>query len=194
MYRDLAERSWAWVQTQVRASDDGLWLPEKPDQTEPGEYPYGMHSGIGGLAHVLAEIRLTRGPDRGGARPRRRHRRDPGTPDRRTQTEYDYFDGLVSTIGVLTALEAPGADLAVARLLELATPDGWQPSFLGPPPAAPEARCNDVTLGTAGVLLGALWAMRHDVPGAAELADRAADVLLAERRRCRPGLDWPFVP
>jgi hypothetical protein len=42
-YRDLAERSWAWVQTQVRSNHDGLWLTETPDQTEPGEYPYGMH-------------------------------------------------------------------------------------------------------------------------------------------------------
>ncbi len=54
VYRTLAERSWAWVQTQVRTGEAGLWLPENPDQTEPGEYPYGMHSGIGGLAHVLS--------------------------------------------------------------------------------------------------------------------------------------------
>jgi hypothetical protein len=36
-------------------------------------------------------------------------------------TEYDYFDGLVSTIGILIALDAAGPDLAVARLLDLAT-------------------------------------------------------------------------
>ena len=60
VYRDLAERSWSWVLGQVRANDDGLWLPEHPEQLEPGEYPYGMHSGVGGLAHVLSEIGLTR--------------------------------------------------------------------------------------------------------------------------------------
>ncbi len=193
LYRDLAERSWAWVQTQVRESDDGLWLPEKPDQTEPGDYPHGMHSGIGGLAHLLAEIRLTRDLT---AEEQRLGDGIAETLVRRIAdaTEYDYFDGLTSTLGILTALDAPGADLAVARLRDLATPDGWQPSFLGPPQAVPEARCNDVTLGTASVLLGALWAMRYDVPGSADLAVRAADVLLAEKEEVPTGLDWRFVP
>ena len=124
----------------------------------PASYPYGMHSGIGGLAHVLSEIRLTRDltPVRERAQRRDlRHRRYAGSPRRR---EYDYFDGLVSTIGILSALDAPGADLAVARLLELATPDGWQTSWLELARAKPEGRCNDATLGTASVLLGALWA------------------------------------
>jgi hypothetical protein len=193
VYRDLAERSWAWVHSQVRTGDEGLWLPERPDQAEPGEYPYGMHSGIGGLSHVLAELRLTRdlSDDEGSLADGIAEtlvRRVPET------TEYDYFDGLVSTIGVLTALEAPGSDQAVARLLELATPDGWQTSWLGPPRARPEGRCNDVTLGTASVVLGALWALRYDVPGAAELAVLAVGVLLAEQEPTEHGLDWLFVP
>ena len=192
-YRDLADGSWAWVLTQVRSGDDGLWLPERPDQDEPGEYPYGMHSGVGGLAHVLAEIRLSR-----DLTPQERDLADgiASTLVRRIadETEYDYFDGLVSTIGILTALDAPGADLAVARLRELATPDGWQPSWLGPPRAVPEGRCNDATLGTGAVLLGALWALRYDVPGAAELATHAADVLLAEKEETPGGLDWSFIP
>ena len=150
-YRDLAERSWAWAQTRVQSGDDGLWLPEKPDESEPGEYAYGMHSGIGGLAHLLAEIRLTRELT---ADERALADGIAETLVRRIadETEFDYFDGLVSTIGVLTALGAPGADLAVARLLELATPDGWQPSFLEPVRYVPEGRCNDVTLGNAAVL------------------------------------------
>jgi hypothetical protein len=109
-------------------------------------------------------------------------------------TEHDYFDGLVSTIGVLTALEAPGVDFAVARLRELATPDGWPVSFLEPPWTTPEGTCNDVTLGNAAVLLGAIWAMRYDVPGAAALAALAADVLMAERIESPAGLDWHFIP
>ncbi len=193
VYRDLAERSWSWVLTQVRANDDGLWLPENPEQAEPGEHPYGLHSGVGGLAHVLSEVGLTR--DLGsqellladGIAETLVHRIAE-------ETEYDYFDGLTSTLGVLTALGAPGSELAVARLTELATPDGWQPSWLGPPRAVPEGRCNDVTLGTAAVLLGALWALRYGVPGAAELADHAADVLLAEKLEVSTGLDWRFVP
>ena len=192
-YRALAERSWAWVLTQVRSGDDGLWLPEAPDQVEPGDYPYGMHSGIGGLAHAMAEIRLTR--------PLTAEEQALGAgivdtlvrriPD---ETEYDYFDGLVSTLGILTALDAPGADAAVTRLRELATPDGWQPSWLGPPGAVAEARCNDATLGTASVLLGALWALRYDVPGADELAALTADLLLSEGEERDTGVYWPFVP
>jgi hypothetical protein len=181
------------VQAQVREGDEGLWLPERPDQAEPGDYPYGMHSGVGGLAHVLSEIRLSRDLTT--------HETSlvdgiAATLVRRVadETEYDYFDGLVSTIGVLVALDRPGADLAVARLHELAMPDGWQPSFLDPERALPDGRVNDATLGTASVLLGALWALRHGVPGAAELAEHAADILLAEKEEVPTGLDWAFVP
>jgi hypothetical protein len=192
-YRDLAERSWSWVQTQVRESENGLWLPERPDQTEPDHGSYGLHSGVGGLAHVVSEVRLTReltaderrlGDGIAEALVRR-------TPD---QTDSDFFDGLVSTLGTLTALGASGADLAVARLRALATPDGWPTSWMAPPRAVPEGRCNDVTLGTAGVLLGAVWAMRYDVPAARDLAEQAAEVLLAEQVPAPEGLDWHFIP
>jgi hypothetical protein len=193
VYRDLAERSWAWVLTQVRSDDDGLWLPERPEQESPGEYPYGMHSGVGGLAHVLAEIRLTR-----DVTAQEQSLADgiaaTLTPRIADQTEYDYFDGLVSTLGILVALGAPGVDRVVTRLHELATPDGWQPSFLAPPETVAEARCNDVTLGTASVLLGALWALRHGVPEAETLARHAAEVLVAEGVETAAGLDWAFVP
>jgi hypothetical protein len=192
-YRDVAERSWAWVQSEVREGEDGLWLPEKPDQVEPGEYPYGMHSGVGGLAYVLAEIGLAR--DLTVAEQRLAEgiaetlvRRIPD------ETEFDYFDGLVSTIGVLISLGAPGAERAVARLRELATSDGWQPSWIGPPRAMAEGRCNDATLGNAAVLLGALWALRHGVSGAADLTAHAVDVVHAEKEDLPTGLDWKFVP
>ena len=192
-YRALADSSWRWVLDQVRDGDDGLWLPEHPGQTEPGELAYSMHSGIGGLAHVLSEIRLTR--------PLTAHEQElsAGIADtvvRRIpdEIEYDYFVGLVSTIGILTALDAPGADLAVARLLELATPDGWPVSWLEPDRALPEGRCNDATIGAASILLGGLWALRHEVTGAAELTDRTVDLLLAEAEERVPGPYWPFVP
>ena len=193
VYRDLAERSWAWVVSQVRSGDEGLWLPEQPAQTEPGDYPFGMHSGVGGLAHVLAEIRLTR-PLTAGEQGLAVGIADTLVRRIPDETEYDYFDGLVSTIGILTELDAPGADVAVARLRELATPDGWQPSWIGAPGAVPEGRCNDATLGTASVLLGAVWARRYDVPGAAELAAQAADLLLSEGEERDLGIYWPFIP
>ncbi len=192
-YRSLAEASWRWVLSQVRGAGDDLWLPENPEQTAPGDYPHGMHSGVGGLAHALSEIRLTRTltPEElavGDGIAATLVRRIPDT------SEYDYFDGLVSTIAVLTALDAPGSELAVARLLDLATPDGWQPSWLNADRVLPDGRCNDVTLGTASVLLGALWATRHGVPGAVELADLAITVLLDERVETSSGLDWDFIP
>jgi hypothetical protein len=192
--RDVAEASWRWVLAQVRY-DDGPWIPSQvppADLTPPWDRD-GMHSGVGGLAHVLAEVRQTR----------------PWTEQEasladaiverlatvvRTQTDATFFDGLVSTIGVLLALEAPGADLAVARLAELATTDGWPQTAIEGPRYLPGARVNDLTLGTAGVLLGALWARRHGVPGAEELAGIATDVLLAEAEDVATGTDWPFVP
>jgi hypothetical protein len=191
--RALAESAWRWVLDQVRESDDDLWLPENPDQTEPGELAYSMHSGIGGLAHVLSEIRLTRPLS---AREEEIAEGIVDTLVRRIpeEVEYDYFVGLVSTLGILIALDAPGADLAVARLQELATPDGWQVPWLEPDRALPEGRCNDATLGTASVLLGGLWALRHDVTGAAELTDRTIDLLLAEAEERDTGLYWPFIP
>jgi len=193
VYRDLAERSWAWVQTQVREDGGSLWLPEKPEQVEPGEDPYGMHSGIGGLAHVLAEIRLARPLT---AAEQRLADGIMETLVRRIshETRFDYFNGLVSTIGVLTALGALGADRVVARLRELATRDGWQPSWIGPPQAMAEGRCNDATLGNAAVVLGAVWALENDVAGAAELAAQAADIVHVEKKELPTGLDWKFVP
>jgi hypothetical protein len=201
-YADLAERSWAWVLTQVReeadgapdgAPDGGLWLPAHPGETEPGEDPYGMHSGIGGLAHVLAEIRLTRELT---ADEQRLAERIADTVVRRIpdEKEFDYFVGHVATIGVLVALGVEGADRAVARLHETATADGWQTLWMAPPRLSPDGRCTDATIGNASVLLGALWALRHDVPGAAELAARAVDITMAEAEELPTGLDWRFVP
>jgi hypothetical protein len=162
-------------------------LPERPDQTEPDDYSYGMHSGVGGLVHAMSEIRLTR-PLTSGEESVAAGIADTVVARIAESTECDFFDGLTSTIGVLTALEAPGVELAVARLRELATPNGWPAAWLD------EGCCNDATLGTAGVLLGALWALRHDVPGAVELAGRAVEVLVAEGERREPGVYWPFVP
>ena len=150
-----------------------------PPTAEPPSDRDGMHSGVAGLAHVLAEIRLARAwtaeesalADAIATRLR-------ATVAETTDTTY--FDGLVSTIGALTALDADGAEEAVARLAELAAADGWPQTIVGPPRALPDARINDVTLGTGAVLLGALWAHRHAVPGARGLAEQAADILLAE--------------
>ncbi|MGH3762362.1 lanthionine synthetase LanC family protein [Actinophytocola sp.] len=192
-FHELAESGWRWVLDQVGWDDDGPWIPESvPGRLTPS-YRYGMNSGIGSLALVLAEVRLVR----------------PWTVEERSladavadrllariaaETDCTYFHGLVSTIGVLTALGTGGAEAAVDRLLALATPDGWPQRVLDECRFLPGARINDVVLGTAGVLLGGLWARRAGVRRGGELAERAAAVLLAERETVPTGLDWPFVP
>jgi lantibiotic modifying enzyme len=192
-YRALAESSWAWVLTQVQHDEVGPWIPEDTSQSEPGDYRFGMHSGVDGLAHVLSEIRLGRDltPAESALCDEIVSMLVARIP---AETEFDYFGGLSSTIGVLTALGAPGSELAVARLLELATPDGWATSFLEPPRAVQGASCNDATLGTASVALGALWALRHGTTGADEVLERAVEVLVAEKEEVPTGLDWKFIP
>jgi hypothetical protein len=192
-YADLGDAAWRWVLDQVRWDDDGPWIPESVPYDGPvPDDRDNMHSGIGGLAHVLAEIRESRPwtdeettlADATATRVRR---------DLAGRSHYTYFDGLVSDLGVLSALEAGGEDAVVARLVELAQDDGWDQPFLGPD--APEhSRINDVTLGTAGIVLGAVWAHRRGTPGAADLAHRAADILLAEGEPTETGTNWSFVP
>jgi len=54
-YRDTAEAAWRWVLEQLHW-DDGPALPDVPDP----RHRNGFQNGIGGLAYVLAEIRLCR--------------------------------------------------------------------------------------------------------------------------------------
>ncbi|MCY4725507.1 hypothetical protein NYO98_04380 [Nocardioides sp. STR2] len=194
-YADLGEAAWRWVLDQVRWDDDGPWIPVSvPHEGGPPEDDRdGMHSGIGGLAHVLAEVREAR-------RWTDEERRLANGIAARirgnlaTTAMYSYFDGLVSDLGVLSALRVDGAAEAVARLAELMEADGWEQPWMVPPRFAPHTRINDATLGTAGNLLGAVWAHRSGTPGAADLAHRAADLLLAEGEATEAGTTWPFVP
>src|SRR4249920_2848792 len=63
--------------------------------------------------------------------------------------DVSFFDGLSSIIGALIALDAPGADEAVHRLLATAETDGWPPAYpLSPEKHRPGSRINDATLGT----------------------------------------------
>jgi hypothetical protein len=153
-----------------------------------------MHRGLRGIWHALSEIRLARAwtvEEQSLADAVAQRLRDGLA----TSTDVTYFDGLVSTIGVLTALGAGGTDTAIGRLDALATPDGWPQSELdGDARYLPDARINDVTLGTAGVLLGALWARRHGAVGARQVAEHAAAVLMAEGEQVPTGTNWRFVP
>ena len=193
-YGAVAEAAWRWVLDQVRR-EDGPWIPVSvtvPESATPSWDRDGLHSGVGGLAHVLAEIRLGRPwtTEEENLADAIADRIRAAIP---TQTDCTYFDGLVSSIGVLTALEAPGTDAAIARLATLAEPDGWPQTIVKGPSYAPGARINDLTLGTAGVLVGALWARRHGVAEAAWVAEHAAGVLLAEAEHEPTGTNWQMV-
>ena len=197
-YRELAEAAWRWVLAQVE-DEDGPRIPARVDVdtglSEPSEDAYrdGLHEGIGGLAHVLAEIRLSRPwteaeADLAAAVAERLQARIPEVSDA------SFFDGLSSIVGALIALDAPGADEAVHRLLATAETDGWPPAYpLSPEKHRPGSRINDATLGTASVLLAAIWALRRDVPGARALAERAVDILLAEGEPEPTGTNWRMV-
>lgn len=190
-YADLAEAAWAWVLDQV-AWDDGPWIPSSVPGSEPSWDRDGFHSGIGGLAHVLAEIRLARDwtASEGALATAIAERVRSQIA---SSEDVTFFDGLVSTIGVLIALDEPGAEQAVARIEALAHEGGWRHSTdLGSVP--PDATLQDATLGTAGVLLGATWAARHRITGAGRLAERAADLLLAGREETATGTNWRFLP
>ncbi|GAA4350801.1 lanthionine synthetase LanC family protein [Angustibacter luteus] len=195
VYRAVAEAAWGWVRAQVRW-DDGPWIPASAPaaaDATPAADRDGLHSGTAGLAHVLAEVRLSRpwsaDEERLAGAVAERIRR--GIP---TATDATFFDGLTSAVGALTALGVEGSEDAVARLTALAEPDGWPQQLIGAPRYAPDARVHDLTLGTAGVLLGALWARRAGAAGAEELAEHAADVLLAEAQPAPDGLNWTWVP
>lgn len=188
-YGELGEAAWGWVLGQVRWDDAGPWIPETAGGDKPEEYRLGMHSGVGGLAHVLAEIKLSRPwtaqeTALAGAIADRLRAAIPA------EVSITYFDGLVSAIGVLTALGEPGSPRALDRITELTTDNGWHEKFCDPPKYRPGAVSNDATLGTAAVLMGALWAGRHG-DDARSLAEQAAELLLAEKEE--PG-NWQFIP
>ena len=113
-YAELAEAAWGWVLQQVQWDDDGPGIPGAAGGDKPDEYRDGMHSGIGGLAHTLAEVKLTRPwtaeeQDLADAIANRIRTTMPG------EASITYFDGLASAIGVLTALNEPGSAATVER-------------------------------------------------------------------------------
>jgi hypothetical protein len=179
VHLDLAEAAWRWVLDQVRYDEGGPWIPLTPSDTEPAWDRDGMHSGIGGLAHGLAALAPIRAwtAEESALVAAIGDRMRAVTP---AATDVTAFDGLVSHLQCLVLLAEPGVEGCVDRLLELA-PEGW-----------PEM--NDVTLGTAAIVLGGLTAAEGGSTRGAELATYAADRLLAEAEETPAGLNWLFVP
>jgi Lanthionine synthetase C-like protein len=92
----------------------------------------------------------------------------------------------------VTALKllAPGGEqVALARLAALMTPAGWNtPLEMGTGSAAP---VNDLVLGTAGVVLAAVWAGGEHTR---DIATIGGEALLRAADHTPGGLDWAMLP
>jgi lantibiotic modifying enzyme len=183
---ELGEQGWRWVLEQVRWDDQGPWVPVGFDSD--AYLDDSMYDGVGGLAYVLAELRLLR------AWTDEEQRLADGIAARLraaipTRTDPSWCAGLAGDIGVLEALDAPGSETAFSRLLELRRPDGWGSDVA--PWLVEGSTLTDVIAGTAGILLSALRVGSKD--GMA-VAHHAADVLLAEAEPTEHGLQWLMAP
>jgi hypothetical protein len=191
VYRELGEAASSWVLDQVRGQD-GPWLPDVVTDDEPpagpGEDRDSLYSGIAGLAPVLAEI--------GRSRPLNELEQAvaAGIVGRLRavgagRVEPSLYDGLGGDVTALRLL-APGAErIPLQRLTELRTETGW-PSTLGMQPGS-TAPMTDLVMGTAGVVLAAVWAGGER---ASEIAVTGCEALLAVAERTPAGLDWRMHP
>jgi hypothetical protein len=187
-YRELGEAAWAWVLGEVRG-DDGPWLPEVVDEDAPVEGPAAdrdtLYAGIAGLAPVLAEIRLSR--ELTEAERALGHgivaRLSATAP---TLTEASLYDGLAGHVTALRLL-SPGAEaIALQRLADLQTPDGWESTVdVGPERTGP---LSDIVMGTAGIVLTAAWA------GSVDMLAGGGEALLRAAEPTEAGLDWRMFP
>jgi hypothetical protein len=190
-YRELGEAAWAWVLGQVR-DDEGPWLPRvvptDGQPAAPGADRDSVYAGIGGLAPVLAEIgqyRALTGAEQALA---------AGIVSRLgamvpARAEASLYDGLAGDVTALSLL-APGREQgALARLAELMTPLGW-PTTLEIVPGS-VAPITDLVMGTAGVVLAAIWADGEHAHG---IADTGGQALLHAADQAQDGLDWGMVP
>jgi hypothetical protein len=191
VYRELGEAAWAWVLCQVR-DDDGPWLPEVvPDGGQPGapgEDRDSVYAGIGGLALVLAEISQSRalsGAERVLAA-RITARLSATAP---TRADPSLYTGLAGDVTALKLL-APGSErLALRRLTALMTPAGWNIALqIAPGSSVPAA---DLVLGTAGVVLAAIWAGGEHTRN---IAATGGEALLRAADHTPGGLDWAMLP
>lgn len=190
-YRELGEAAWSWVLAQVR-EDEGPWLPETVPEdasedgldTAPTKDRDCLYSGIAGLAPVLAEI----------ARYRQLTERERSlatgivtrlSAEAKVRTEPSLYDGLAGDAVALRLL-APGAEsVALRQLAELATPEGWKTTVDFE--KGSDAPLNDIIMGTAGVVLTAVWAGGEF---AESIATTGCQALLRVADRTEGGLDW----
>jgi lantibiotic modifying enzyme len=190
-YRELGEAAWSWVLDQVR-EDDGPWLPETVSEDAaqdsadiaPAPDRDGLYSGIAGLAPVLAEIARYREPTD------RERSLAAGIVTRlsaasKKRTEPSLYDGLAGDVTALKLLDPGTESVALRRLAELATPDGWKTTVEFE--AGSDAPLNDIIMGTAGVVLTAVWAGGEF---AESIATTGCEALLRVAHGTAAGLDW----
>jgi lantibiotic modifying enzyme len=186
-WRVVGEAGWAWALSHVRYDDEGYpSIPMTVDDDGQGEpddlWPDGLHSGIAGLAPALAEVRLTR---------------DWNDAERRLadgivaalsthaaeREEASYFGGLAGDAIALRLLEPGAEDVAIRRMLDVVTPDGWLSiEFKGD-----ARRVTDLVMGNAGVALTALWA---DHACTDEIVTAASEALMRAAVEDGSGLRW----
>ncbi|MET7454375.1 lanthionine synthetase LanC family protein [Streptomyces sp. NPDC005574] len=187
MYRRTGEAAWDWVLDQVR-EDDGPWLPdsvlEGGSVTAPAKDRDSLYAGIAGLAPVLAEIGRYR------QLTARERSLATGIVSRLSdqagrRIEPSLCDGLAGDALALKLL-APGREsVALRRLAELARPEGWRTTLDFEPGS--DAPLNDVIMGTAGVVMTAIWAGGEF---AETIATTGGEALLRVAERTEAGLDW----
>lgn len=190
-YRELGEAAWSWVLDQVR-EDEGPWLPEAVSEdgqdTAPAKDRDSLYSGIAGLAPVLAEIAQYRDLSE------REQALASGIVTRlsaeaRGRTEPSLYDGLAGDVMALRLL-APGREsIALRRLADLATPEGWKTTVEFEPGS--DEPLNDIIMGAAGVVLTALWTGGEF---AEAIATTGCEALLQVADRTEAGLDWGIAP
>ncbi|MCF3134468.1 lanthionine synthetase LanC family protein [Streptomyces olivochromogenes] len=191
-YRDVGEAAWSWVLDQVR-EDEGPWLPETvtedgPEAAAPAKDRDSLYAGISGLAPVLAEIARYREPTA------RERALATGIVTRLSaqagqKTEASLYDGLAGDATALRLL-APGTEaVALRRLADLATPEGWRTTLEFDPGS--DAPITDIIMGSAGVVMTAVWAGGEST-GA--IATTGGEALLRAADRTEAGLDWGMTP
>lgn len=186
-YRELGEAAWSWVLDQVR-DDEGPWLPETVPDESPDKAPAPdrdtLYAGIAGLAPVLAEIAQYREPSE------RERSLAAGIVARlsaraRDTTEPSLYVGLAGDVVALKLLDPGSESVVLRRLADLATPDGWKTTVDFEPGS--DAPLNDIIMGTAGVVLTAVWAGGELAEG---IAATGGEALLRVADRTEAGLDW----
>ena len=103
--------------------------PRPSDETD--EYRHALHSGIGGLALTLAEVRLTRTWSTTESELAAGIANSISTGARQ-RLEPSYFAGLAGDVVALRALAPGSEDGAMRRLHEIATPAGMADDVVPP--------------------------------------------------------------